>query len=43
MPLHHEESDVDIRAILRFGAWLAIVMVGAPELPLQTGVLMLCL
>ena len=28
MQLHHEESDVDIRAILRFGAWLAIVMVG---------------
>jgi hypothetical protein len=28
MQLHHEESDVDIRAILRFGAWLAVVMVG---------------
>lgn len=26
--LHHEGSDVDIRAILRFGAWLAVVMVG---------------
>ncbi len=26
--LHHEGSDVDVRAILRFGAWLAIVMVG---------------
>lgn len=25
--LHHEESDVDVRAILRFGAWLAVVMV----------------
>lgn len=27
-PLHHEESDVDSRAILRFGAWLVVVMVG---------------
>ncbi len=27
-PLHHEESDVDSRAIFRFGLWLVVVMVG---------------
>jgi hypothetical protein len=27
-PLHHEESDVDSRAIFRFGGWLVVVMVG---------------